>query len=78
VRAGLGRYPEGMITPVELPDELLAALKRVAAAENRPVDAAIVAAVERYVAERNRREHVRELATQVAEQDAELLDRLAR
>ncbi|MGA3487185.1 ribbon-helix-helix domain-containing protein [Micromonosporaceae bacterium DT55] len=66
-----------MVTPVNLPDGLHEQLKRVADAEHRSVDDTIVVAVEEYVAARDRRSRVRDLAGQVAERDAELLRRLA-
>jgi len=67
-----------MITTVNLPDELHALLKQVADQERRSMNATILMAVEQYVAERSHRARVRDLATEVARQDAELLDRLAR
>jgi len=67
-----------MITTVNLPDELHALLKQVADQERRSMNATILMAVEHYVAERSHRARVRDLATEVARQDAELLDRLAR
>ena len=66
-----------MVTPVNLPEDLHEQLKRVAETEHRSVDATIVVAVEEYVAARDRRSRVRDLAGQVAERDAELLRRLA-
>jgi predicted transcriptional regulator len=67
-----------MVTTVNLPDELHAALKRVADEEHRSMNATILVAVERYVAERSHRSKIRELAAEVARRDAELLDRLAK
>jgi predicted transcriptional regulator len=66
-----------MITTVNLPDELHAALKQIADDEHRSMNATIVVAVEQYVAVRSHRAKVRELAADVAQRDAELLDRLA-
>ncbi|MDQ7908708.1 Arc family DNA-binding protein [Phytohabitans sp. ZYX-F-186] len=67
-----------MVTTVNLPDELHAALKRVADDEHRSMNATILVAVERYVADRSHRSRVRELATDVARRHAELLDRLGK
>jgi predicted transcriptional regulator len=66
-----------MVTTVNLPDELHEQLKRVADQDRRSMNATIVVAVEKYVAERSQRARVRELARDVAERDAELLRRLA-
>lgn len=66
-----------MVTTVNLPDELHAQLKQVADDERRSMNATIVVAVERYVAERSHRARVRELAGDVARLDADLLARLA-
>ena len=66
-----------MVTTLTLPDELHAALKRLADEEHRSMNATILVAVERYVAERSHRAKVREFAEDVARRDAELLDRLA-
>jgi predicted transcriptional regulator len=66
-----------MVTTVSLPDELHAALKRVADEEHRSMNATILVALEQYVAARSHRAKVRELASDVARRDAELLDRLA-
>ncbi len=67
-----------MVTTVNLPDELHAQLKQVAEEEHRSMNATILVALERYVAERTHRGRVRELAGEVARRDAELLDRLAK
>jgi predicted transcriptional regulator len=67
-----------MVTTISLPDELHAALKRIADDEHRSMNATILVAVEQYVTARSHRSKVRELATDVAQRDAELLDRLAR
>jgi predicted transcriptional regulator len=66
-----------MITTVNLPEELHAELKQVADEDRRSMNATIVVAVEQYVAARSHRARVRELAKDVADRDAELLDRLA-
>ncbi len=67
-----------MVTTINLPSELHAALKRVADDEHRSMNATILVAVEQYVAARSHRAKVRELAADVAQRDAELLDRLAK
>jgi predicted transcriptional regulator len=67
-----------MVTTVNLPDELHAALKRVADDEHRSMNATILVALEQYVATRSHRAKVRELAADVARRDADLLDRLAK
>jgi predicted transcriptional regulator len=66
-----------MVTTVNLPDELHAALRRVAEEEHRSMNATILVAVEQYVTARSHRSKVRELAADVAQRDAELLGRLA-
>ena len=66
-----------MVTTVNLPEELHAALRRIADDEHRSMNATIVVAVEQYVAARSHRSKVRELAAEVARRDVELLDRLA-
>lgn len=66
-----------MVTTINLPDDLHAALRRVADDEHRSMNATILVAVEQYVAARSHRAKVRGLAADVARQDAELLDRLA-
>ena len=52
-------------------------LKALADEEHRSMNATIIVAVERYVEDQDRRGRVRELAREVAQRDAELLDRLA-
>jgi predicted transcriptional regulator len=66
-----------MVTTVSLPDDLHAALKRVADEEHRSMNATILVALEQYVTARSHRAEVRKLASDVARRDAELLDRLA-
>jgi predicted transcriptional regulator len=66
-----------MVTTLNLPDDLHAALKRIADDEHRSMNATILVAVEQYVAVRSHRAKVRELAADVARRDAELLGRLA-
>jgi predicted transcriptional regulator len=66
-----------MITTVNLPDDLHAQLRSLASEERRSINATIIVALEHYVAERSRRTRVRQLAGEVAQRDAELLNRLA-
>lgn len=65
-----------MITTVNLPDDLHAALKHIAESEHRSANATIVVAVSEYVHRHDKRAQVRSLAEQVAERHEELLDRL--
>jgi predicted transcriptional regulator len=74
----LKRYHFHMVTTVNLPSELHAALKRIADDEHRSMNATILVAVEQYVASRSHRSKVREVAADVASRDAELLDRLSK
>jgi predicted transcriptional regulator len=74
----LKRYGFRMVTTVSLPDHLHARLKVIAEREHRSMNATIIVAVERYLDGEDRRSRIRELAQNVAERDAELLDRLAR
>lgn len=67
-----------MITTVNLPDDLHAALKEVAEAEHRSANATVIVAVTEYVSRHNKRAKVRALAAEVAERHSELLDRLGR
>ncbi|MEV4757432.1 Arc family DNA-binding protein [Micromonospora sp. NPDC049559] len=66
-----------MVTTVDLPDELYERLKEPAECDHRSMNATIVVALEQYVAQRNQRARVRDLARDVADRDAELLRRLA-
>ena len=66
-----------MVTTVNLPDGLHERLRQLADEEHRSMNATIVVAVEEYIAARSHRARVRDLATEVAERDAELLRRLA-
>ena len=66
-----------MVTTVILPDGLHERLRQLADEEHRSMNATIVVAVEEYIAARSHRARVRDLATEVAERDAELLRRLA-
>jgi predicted transcriptional regulator len=66
-----------MTRTIELPDELAAALKAVAAAEHRSVQQTLVIAAREYVERHNVRARVRESGQRIIEQDRELLDRLA-
>ena len=67
-----------MVTTLNLPDHLHEQLKALAEEEHRSMNATILVAVERYVAEQGHRSRVRDLARDVAQRDAELLDRLAK
>lgn len=73
----LKRYCCRMTRTIELPDELAAALKEVAAAEHRSVQQTLVLAAEEYVERHKLRSRVRESGRRIIEQDKELLDRLA-
>ncbi len=66
-----------MVTTVNLPDDLHAALKRVAEAEHRSANATIIMAVMEYVSRHDKQSRVRDLAADVAERHKDLLDRLA-
>jgi predicted transcriptional regulator len=66
-----------MTRTIELPDDLAAALKEVAAAEHRSVQQTLVLAAQEYVERHKLRSRVRESGLKVIEQDRELLDRLA-
>lgn len=66
-----------MTRTIDLPDELAAALKEVAAAEHRSVQQTLVLAAQEYVERHKMRLRVRESGRRVIEQDQELLDRLA-
>jgi predicted transcriptional regulator len=66
-----------MTRTIELPDDLAAALKDVAAAEHRSVQQTLVLAAEEYVERHKLRTRVRASANRIIQQDQELLDRLA-
>jgi predicted transcriptional regulator len=66
-----------MVTTLNLPDQLHEQLKTLAEEEHRSMNATILVAVERYIEERGHRARVRDLARDVAQRDADLLDRLA-
>jgi predicted transcriptional regulator len=66
-----------MTRTIELPDDLAAALKEVAAAERRSVQQTLVLAAQEYVERHKVRSRVRESGSRIIEQDKELLDRLA-
>jgi predicted transcriptional regulator len=66
-----------MTRTIELPDDLAAALKAVAASEHRSVQQTLVIAAQEYVERHNMRARVRESGRRIIEQDQELLDRLA-
>jgi predicted transcriptional regulator len=66
-----------MARTIELPDDLAAALKEVAAAEHRSVQQTLVLAAREYVERHKLRSRVRESGQRIVDQDKELLDRLA-
>ncbi len=66
-----------MTRTIELPDDLAAALREVAAAEHRSVQQTLVLAAQEYVERHKLRSRVRESGRKIIEQDQELLDRLA-
>ncbi|MGF1645983.1 MAG: Arc family DNA-binding protein [Kineosporiaceae bacterium] len=66
-----------MVTTVNLPDDLHAALKQLADAEHRSANATIIVAISEYIQRHQRRATVGALAAEVAERHRELLDRLA-
>jgi predicted transcriptional regulator len=71
------RYRFRMTRTIDLPDDLAAALKEVAAAEHRSVQQTLVLAAQEYVERHKLRSRVRESGRRIIEQDQELLDRLA-
>lgn len=66
-----------MTRTIDLPDELAAALKAIAAAEHRSVQQTLIVAAQEYVDRQNLRTRVRASGQAIIEQDRELLDRLA-
>jgi predicted transcriptional regulator len=73
----LKQYCFCMTRTIDLPDELAAALKEVAAAERRSVQQTLVLAAQEYVERHKLRARVRDSGRRIIEQDRELLDRLA-
>ena len=71
------QYCFRMTRTIDLPDELAAALREVAAAEHRSVQQTLVLAAQEYVERHKLRARVRESGRRIIEQDRELLDRLA-
>lgn len=67
-----------MTRTIDLPDELAAELKKVAAIEHRSVQQTLIVAAQEYVERHNLRARVRDSASRIIEQDQELLNRLAR
>lgn len=65
------------VTTVDIPDELKARIKALAASEHRSMNATILVALEEYAEQQERRAKVRTLARRVADEHGELLDRLA-
>ncbi len=72
------QYCFRMTRTIELPDDLAAALKEVAAAEHRSVQQTLVLAAQEYVERSKLRSRVRKSGRKIIEQDKEVLDRLAR
>jgi predicted transcriptional regulator len=66
-----------MATTFDLAPELNAALKEIAAAERRSVTQTIIIALEEYVHRHHHSARVDALAGRIADEDAELLRRLA-
>ncbi len=69
-------YDFRMVTTLNLPDVIHTQLKVIADIEHRSVNATILVAIERYLEEQVHKARVRELAKDVAQRDAELLERL--
>jgi predicted transcriptional regulator len=66
-----------MATTFDLPPELQAAVKQIAAAQRRSVTQTLIIAVEEYVKRHEQTAQVRALSRRIADEDAELLRRLA-
>jgi predicted transcriptional regulator len=66
-----------MATTFDLPPELHEQVRRIAAAERRSLTQTLIVAVEEYVARHQRAVKVDALSRRIAEEDAELLRRLA-
>lgn len=67
-----------MTRTIDFPDELIDALKEVAADEHRSVNATLIVAAKEYVERRSVRQRAMALGREVVEMDRELLDRLAK
>jgi predicted transcriptional regulator len=66
-----------MATTFDLPPELHEQVRRIAAAERRSLTQTLIVAVEEYVKRHQRVAQVDTLSKRIAEEDAELLRRLA-
>lgn len=66
-----------MATTFNLPPDLHEQVRRIAAAERRSITQTLIVAVEEYVQRKQRAEKVQALSARIAEEDAELLRRLA-
>ena len=67
-----------MVTTVSLPDELHAALRRLADEQRRPMNQIITEVLSRFVADHEHRAQVDAATAEIVARDAELLDRLAK
>jgi len=66
-----------MATTFDLPPELHEQVRRIATAERRSITQTLIVAVEEYVKRHQRAAHVDLLSKRIAQEDAELLRRLA-
>jgi predicted transcriptional regulator len=66
-----------MATTFDLPADLHEQVRAVAAAERRSLTQTLTIAVEEYVSRHQRAAKINEIGQQIAEEDAELLRRLA-
>jgi len=67
-----------MVTTVNLPDELHAALRRLADEQRRSMNQVITEALGRFVADHEHRARIDAATAEIVARDAELLDRLAK
>lgn len=66
-----------MATTFDLPPELHEQVRKIAAAERRSITQTLILAVEEYVARHQRASEVDAVSRRIAQEDAELLRRLA-
>ncbi|MFW6203740.1 MAG: Arc family DNA-binding protein [Actinomycetota bacterium] len=66
-----------MATTFDLPAELHEQVRKIAAAERRSITQTLILAVEEYVARHQRASEVDAISRRIAQEDAELLRRLA-
>ncbi|MFW6034103.1 MAG: Arc family DNA-binding protein [bacterium] len=66
-----------MATTFDLPPELHEQVRKIAAAERRSITQTLILAVEEYVARHQRASEVDAISRRIAQEDAELLRRLA-